>query len=62
MSHDLNGRVGAPRCSECNAPLSADDASERLCLECQALERAMSELRNMHALYLDSIAGTRGEI
>jgi hypothetical protein len=60
MSHDPNGRVGGPRCEECNAPLCADDASERLCIECQELERQMGDLRDMHALYLDSIAGTRG--
>lgn len=23
MSHDLNGRVGPPRCAECNAPLNS---------------------------------------
>jgi Zn finger protein HypA/HybF involved in hydrogenase expression len=62
MSHDHNGRVGCPRCEECNAPLSADDLSERLCQECQAAALSVSsnDLRNMHALYLDSIAETRG--
>jgi hypothetical protein len=61
MSHDHNGRVGGPRCEECNAPLSADDLSERLCQECQAATvAALSGLRNMHVLYLDSIADTRG--
>jgi Zn finger protein HypA/HybF involved in hydrogenase expression len=59
MSHDHNGRVGGPRCEECNAPLSADDLSERLCQECQAVAAALSGLRNMHVQYLDSIAGTR---
>ena len=59
MSHDCNGRVGGPRCEECNALLSADDVSERLCSECQAIERRLSDLRNLHPLYLDSIAGTR---
>jgi hypothetical protein len=60
MSHNQNGRVGGPRCEECNAPLSADDLSERLCQECRAVEAAeLSGLRNMHVLYLDSIADTR---
>jgi hypothetical protein len=59
MSHDQNGRVGGPRCEECNAPLSADDVSERLCLECQRLERQIGDLRSLHMQYLDSIAGTR---
>jgi Zn finger protein HypA/HybF involved in hydrogenase expression len=59
MSHDHNGRVGGPRCEECNAPLSADDLSERLCQECQAVTDALSDFRNMHVLYLDSIANTR---
>jgi hypothetical protein len=59
MSHDHNGRVGGPRCEECNAPLSADDLSERLCQECQADAIALSGLRNMHGLYLDSMANTR---
>jgi len=41
MAHDHNGRVGPPRCEECNAPLSSDErqmdsASTRcFCLECQ---------------------------
>lgn len=41
MAHDHNGRVGPPRCEECNAPLNSDErrldsASTRsLCLECQ---------------------------
>jgi Zn finger protein HypA/HybF involved in hydrogenase expression len=59
MSHDHNGRVGGPRCEECNAPLSADDTSERLCLECQQLELQLSGLRNLHVQYFDSIANTR---
>jgi len=43
MSHDFNGRVGPPRCAECNAPLSSDerrlDSDENhyvFCLDCQA--------------------------
>jgi hypothetical protein len=56
MSHDHNGRVGCPRCEECNAPLSADDGSERICHECRL---QMNELRDLHVLYLDSIANTR---
>jgi hypothetical protein len=59
MSHDHNGRVGGPRCEECNAPLSADDLSERLCQECQGLESVAGNLRNLHWQYLDSIANTR---
>ena len=41
MAHDQNGRVGPPRCEECNAPLSSDErrqdstSSRFLCLECQ---------------------------
>lgn len=45
MSHDQNGRVGLPRCEECNAPLSSDDdptpgaddhdSFKALCLDCQ---------------------------
>jgi hypothetical protein len=40
MAHDHNGRVGPPRCEECNAPLNSDDrrsASDfglSLCLDC----------------------------
>lgn len=60
MSHDHNGRVGGPRCEECNAPLSVDDVSERLCWECQLVAAAeLSGLRNMHVQYLDSVANTR---
>ena len=59
MSHDHNGRVGGPRCEQCNAPLSADDASERLCQECQLEKLVTEDLRNLHVLYLDSMANTR---
>jgi hypothetical protein len=42
MAHDHNGRVGPPRCEECNAPLNSDDRRLRsarpLCLDCH-LER-----------------------
>jgi len=42
MAHDHNGRVGPPRCEECNAPLNSDDrrlrSAQSLCLDCH-LER-----------------------
>lgn len=44
MAHDHNGRVGPPRCEECNAPLNSDDrrlgslSPRSLCLDCH-LER-----------------------
>ena len=44
MAHDHNGRVGPPRCEECNAPLNSDDrrlgsiSARSLCLDCH-LER-----------------------
>lgn len=44
MSHDHNGRVGGPRCEECNAPLGADDGPY-LCQECQIVEAAESFLQ-----------------
>lgn len=59
MSHDHNGRVDPPRCEECNAPLGADDANNRLCQECLSIQRSQIDLPTMHALYLDSIADTR---
>jgi hypothetical protein len=40
MAHDHNGRVGPPRCEECNAPLNSDDrrlgsiSPRSLCLDC----------------------------
>jgi hypothetical protein len=40
MAHDHNGRVGPPRCEECNAPLNSDERrsvselSRSLCLDC----------------------------
>jgi hypothetical protein len=40
MAHDHNGRVGPPRCEECNAPLNSDDRrssselSRSLCVDC----------------------------
>lgn len=41
MAHDHNGRVGPPRCEECNAPLSSDErrpdstSAGFFCLDCQ---------------------------
>lgn len=41
MAHDHNGRVGPPRCQECNAPLNSDErrldsrSARSLCLDCQ---------------------------
>ncbi len=41
MGHDHNGRVGPPRCEECNAPLTSDErrldstSTRFFCLECQ---------------------------
>lgn len=61
MSHDHNGRVGGPRCEECNVPLTPDDASGRLCQECQVAKLAADDLRDLHVLYLDSISGTRDQ-
>lgn len=45
VDHDLHGRVGPPRCQECNAPLGFDDvnftshagSSPVLCNDCLAL-------------------------
>ncbi len=37
VCHDEQGRVGPPRCAECNAPLGHDDGA-KLCLECLALQ------------------------
>lgn len=40
MAHDHNGRVGPPRCEECNAPLDSDDRrssselARPLCFDC----------------------------
>jgi hypothetical protein len=40
MAHDHNGRVGPPRCEECNAPLNSDERrsvaefSRSLCVDC----------------------------
>jgi len=41
MPHDHNGRVGPPRCEECNTPLSSDErrldslGTHSLCLDCE---------------------------
>jgi hypothetical protein len=49
MRHDLNGRVGPPRCQECNAPLDSDEHSQDLtdlgffCLECQLAFEPLAE-------------------
>ncbi len=40
MAHDHSGRVGPPRCEECNAPLNSDERrsasafARSLCLDC----------------------------
>ena len=40
MAHDHNGRVGPPRCEECNTPLNSDERrsiselSRSLCVDC----------------------------
>ncbi|HYL93523.1 MAG TPA: hypothetical protein VEW69_10240 [Alphaproteobacteria bacterium] len=57
MSRDKNGRVGPPRCQECNAPLSSDDAlmlaysrvrQKAVCLECQmqGMDAAAASVEN----------------
>jgi len=49
MAHDHNGRVGPPRCDECNAPLTSDDpyigahGSRFLCLDCDLVLNAFAE-------------------
>jgi len=49
MAHDQNGRVGPPRCDECNAPLTSDDrsidahGSRFLCLDCDVVFNAFAE-------------------
>jgi hypothetical protein len=45
MAHDHNGRVGPPRCEECNAPLNSDDPS--------ALEDRLLDLNTGPSLCLD---------
>lgn len=41
MAHDHNGRVGPPRCEECNASIHSDERrshsefARSLCLDCQ---------------------------
>jgi hypothetical protein len=52
MPHDQHGRVGPPRCGECDAPLGQDDGSY-LCRDCT------SQFAAAHSGYLDSIADTR---
>ena len=53
MSHDHNGRVGPPRCEECNAPLSSDEhrldsaGAWFLCVECHL---ALDPLPEIHRL------------
>lgn len=40
MAHDHNGRVGPPRCEECNAPMNSDERrsssefARSLCFDC----------------------------
>ena len=41
MAHDRNGRVGPPRCEECNSSINSDERrshsefARSLCLDCQ---------------------------
>jgi len=49
MEHDLHGRVGPPRCQECNAPLNSDEHSQDspdlgfFCLDCQLALEPLAE-------------------
>lgn len=48
MSHDHNGRVGIPRCEECNAPLFAEErlgmGQRRLCFDCRDVETVQTNV------------------
>ena len=64
MAHDHNGRVGPPRCDECNAPLTSDDrcmdslGSRFLCLDCEVVLNAFAEpARLMDAGYSTNLGG-----
>jgi len=39
MAHDHNGRVGPPRCEECNAPLNSDETPVGFSFRALALSR-----------------------
>ena len=41
MAHDHNGRVGPPRCEECNAPLNSDDRRSESTLRAITLPRLL---------------------
>lgn len=49
MAHDHNGRVGPPRCEECNAPLTSDErrlgetGQHSFCQECDFILDAFTE-------------------
>lgn len=49
MAHDHNGRVGPPRCEECNAPLTSDErrldstGQHSFCHECDLILNAFAE-------------------
>ena len=55
MAHDHNGRVGPPRCEECNAPLTSDErrlgttGQHSFCQECDLILNAFAE----PALFID---------
>jgi len=54
IDHDLHGRVGPPRCQECNAPLCTDDVaysggvdtSIALCNDCLQLMISEQDIRS----------------
>jgi hypothetical protein len=49
MSHDHNGRVGPPRCEECNAPLTSDERRldsnnpHSFCLDCEVVLNSFTQ-------------------
>lgn len=53
IDHDLHGRVGPPRCQECNAPLSFDDVAysagpaAALCNDCLQLMISEQDIRSL---------------
>ena len=66
MAHDHNGRVGPPRCEECNAPLNSDDRRLRsarpLCLDCHLERNPFPRIKKRKARILGGLHPSVSEL
>jgi len=66
MAHDHNGRVGPPRCEECNAPLNSDDrrlrSARSLCLDCHLERNPFPRVKKRKDRFLRGLSSSTSEL